>query len=58
MCVQCIAGAMTAGAAATGARAWLAVHAGRWMTGPRKRAVTSVLIVAGLLGAGLVGPAP
>ena len=57
MCVQCIAGAMTAGAAATGARAWLAVHAGRWPTPGRKRALTGVLIAAGVLGAGIVGPA-
>ena len=58
MCVQCIAGAMAAGAAATGTRAWLAAHAGRWLTARRKRAITGVLIVAGVLGAGLVGPSP
>jgi hypothetical protein len=58
MCIQCVAGAMTAGAAATGARAWIAAHAGHWLTAGRKRAITGVLIVAGLLGAGLVGPTP
>jgi hypothetical protein len=58
MCVQCLAGAMTAGAAATGMRAWLAAHAGHRLTARRKRALTVVLIVAGVLGAGVVGPAP
>jgi hypothetical protein len=58
MCVQCLAGAMTAGAAATGARAWLAAHAGGWLTAGRKRALTGVLIAAGVVGAGLVGPTP
>jgi hypothetical protein len=58
MCVQCIAGAMAAGAAATGTRAWLVAHAGRWLTAGRKRALTAVLIVAGVLGAGVIGPTP
>jgi hypothetical protein len=49
---------MTAGAAATGARAWLAAHAGQWLTAGRKRALTGVLIVAGVLAAGIVGPTP
>jgi hypothetical protein len=56
MCVQCLAGAMTAGVAATGARAWLAAHAGHWLTPGRKRALTAFLIAVGLLGAGLIGP--
>jgi hypothetical protein len=58
MCVQCIAGAMTAGAAATGVRAWLAAHAGPWLTAGRKRALTGVLIAGAVLAAGLVGPTP
>jgi hypothetical protein len=58
MCVQCIAGAMTAGAAATGLLAWLATHAGHWLTPGRKRALTAALITAGVLGAGVVGPTP
>jgi hypothetical protein len=49
---------MTAGAAATGLRAWLAVHAGPWLTPGRKRTLTGVLLVAGVLGSGLVGPTP
>jgi hypothetical protein len=58
MCAQCLAAAMTAGAAATGTRAWLAAHAGHWLTAGRKRALTATLIAAGLLGAGLIGPTP
>jgi hypothetical protein len=58
MCMQCIAGAMAAGGAATGARAWLVARGGRWLTAGRKRAITVLLIGAGLLGAGLIGPTP
>lgn len=49
MCMQCMAGAMTAGAAATGSRAWLAAHAPRWLTPGRLRAVTVTLLGAALL---------
>lgn len=58
MCVQCIAGAMAAGATATGARAWLAAHAGSWLTPARKRALTGLLLTAGVLSAGVIGPTP
>jgi hypothetical protein len=58
MCMQCIAGAMAAGAAATGSRAWLVAHAGRWLTRRRRRAITSALIAVSVLGAGLIGPTP
>jgi hypothetical protein len=58
MCMQCVAGAMTAGAAATGARAWLAVHAAGFLTPRRKRAMTVVLVVGGVVAAGAIGPAP
>jgi hypothetical protein len=58
MCVQCIAGAMAAGAAATGTRAWIVAHAGAWLTARRKRALTGVLVVGGVLAAGVVGPTP
>jgi hypothetical protein len=58
MCMQCIAGAMTAGAAATGTRSWLAARAGAWLTPGRKRALTGVLVTAGVLAAGVVGPTP
>jgi phage tail sheath protein FI len=58
MCVQCIAGAMTAGAAATGLRAWVVARAGAWLTPGRKRAITGALVVGGVLAAGVVGPTP
>jgi len=54
MCLQCAMGAMTAGAAATGARAWLATR-----LGPRARkTLTIALISVGVLSAGLIGPTP
>jgi hypothetical protein len=58
MCMQCVAGAMTAGAAATGSRAWLVARAGLWLTPGRKRAMTIALIAAGVLAGGVVGPTP
>lgn len=55
MCVQCMVGAMTAGAAATGSRAWLAAYSPRWLTAARLRAVTVTLLgVAFVLSAGLL----
>jgi hypothetical protein len=56
--MQCLAGAMTAGAASTGARAWLAVHAAHLLTPGRKRAVTAVLVVAGVVAGGAIAPSP
>jgi hypothetical protein len=58
MCVQCVAGAMTAGAAATGLRGWIVAHAGLWLTPRRKAWLTRALIAAGVLAAGLIGPTP
>jgi hypothetical protein len=58
MCMQCLAGAMTAGAAATGVRAWIGVRWGHLLTPGRKRAFTGALIVAGVLAAGTIGPTP
>jgi hypothetical protein len=54
MCVQCMAGAMTAGAAATGARVWLA----HLLTPRRRKVLTGLLIVAGVVAAGAIGPTP
>jgi hypothetical protein len=51
-----MAGAMTAGAAATGVRAWLFARAGTWMTPRRRTLVTRILIALGVLAAGLIGP--
>jgi hypothetical protein len=52
MCMQCMASAMTAGAAATGMRAWLATHQPRWMTPRRLKLATGVILAAGVLASG------
>jgi hypothetical protein len=54
--MQCVAGAMTVGAGATGARAWLVARFGHLMTPERKRALTAVLMTAGVLAGALIGP--
>lgn len=56
MCMQCMVGAMSAGATATGARAWLVARAPLWLTPARKRCLTYVLLALGVLAAGVVGP--
>jgi len=57
MCMQCMATAMTAGAATTGIRAWVATRAPRWLTPTRLKRLTVVLMVGGVLAAGVhVGP--
>jgi hypothetical protein len=56
MCMQCMAGAMSAGAAATGMRAWLVARAPSWLTPRRRKAITAVLIAAGLIAASAIGP--
>lgn len=58
MCMQCMAGAMAAGAGATGMRAWLVARAPLWLTTRRRRLLTGGMLAAGLLGAGLIGPSP
>ena len=50
--MQCMATALTAGAAATGLRAWIAAHRPRWMTPRRLRATTAAILVACVLAAG------
>jgi hypothetical protein len=57
MCVQCMAGAMAAGASATGMRAWLVARSPAWLTPARRRRLTVGLIVCGVLAGGLIGPA-
>jgi hypothetical protein len=49
MCMQCMAGAMTATAGAAGIRAWLATRAFGWLTPRRLRAITLVLVAGALL---------
>jgi hypothetical protein len=58
MCMQCVAGAMAAGAAATGLRGWVVARAGGWLTPRRRTWLTRVLIGGGVLAAGLIGPTP
>jgi len=58
MCVQCMMGAMAAGAGATGVRAWLVARAPLWLTPRRRTLLTRGLLVVGVIGAGLVGPTP
>ena len=53
-----MAGAMTAAAGATGARAWLLSRFGHRVTPRRKRRLTMALIVAGVIASGIVGPTP
>lgn len=49
MCMQCAATAMTAGAAATGMRAWLGAHSPSWMTPRRLKRATAAILVVGVL---------
>jgi hypothetical protein len=58
VCMQCMAGAMAAGAGASGLRAWLVARAPRWLTARRRRATTGALLVAGVVAAGIVAPSP
>lgn len=50
--MQCMATAMTAGAAATGGRIWLASHSPKWMTPRRLKAATAAILAVGVLAAG------
>jgi hypothetical protein len=54
MCMQCMAGAMTATAGAAGIRAWLATRAFAWLTPRRLRALTLVLIGGALIASTLL----
>ena len=56
VCVQCMAGAMSAAAGATGVRAWLFARSPAWLTPRRRRGLTRVLLAAGVLAAGVIGP--
>ena len=54
MCAQCAStGAVTATAAATGARVWLAAHAPVWLTPARKTALSVAAVTGGVVAAGL-----
>ena len=54
MCMQCMATAITSGAAITGARSWLASRGFTWLTPRRLKRVTIGLIAAALLASSLV----
>jgi hypothetical protein len=55
MCAQCAAtGAVTATAAATGARIWLVAVAPAWLTAGRKKALSAAIVVCGVAAAGLL----
>jgi hypothetical protein len=49
MCMQCMATAMTTGAAVTGIRSWLGTRNYSWLTPQRLRRTTIGLFAAGLL---------
>jgi hypothetical protein len=49
MCIQCMMGAMTAGASATGIRSWLAQRSFSWLTPRRLRVITAGLLCAALV---------
>jgi len=46
--MQCMMGAMTAGAGASGVRSWLGHRGRRWLTPARLRRITIALVVASL----------
>jgi hypothetical protein len=50
--MQCMATAMTTGAAATGMRAWLATRSPSWMTPRRLKRATAAILAVGVLAAG------
>ncbi len=52
MCAQCMAGAATAAAAATGLRAWLATRGFVWLTPPRLRRISAGIVVTAAILAG------
>ena len=58
MCMQCAMGVMTAGAAATGTRAYLAIRSPRWLTPARMRAATITLLGIAVLVAATLVPGP
>ncbi len=51
MCAQCMMGAVTAGAGATGARSWLATRRWSWLTEQRLRRITVALLATALVAA-------
>ena len=54
MCVQCMMGAMTTGAAATGARSFIATQNLSWMTPRRMKMVTATLLGSALFASSFI----
>ena len=54
MCAQCMMGAATAAAGATGVRAWLATRRPSWLSAILLRRISAGLIVSGVLLAGVI----
>jgi hypothetical protein len=54
MCMQCMMGAMTAGATASGTRSWLATRHWAWLTPVRLRRITIALLVGALVASATV----
>jgi hypothetical protein len=54
MCMQCMMGAMTAGATASGTRSWLATRRWAWLTPVRLRRITIALLVGALVASATV----
>jgi hypothetical protein len=54
MCAQCMAGAATAAAAASGIRAYVAARRPSWLTPARLRRASGALIAVAVVGAGVV----
>jgi hypothetical protein len=52
--MECMMGAMTAGAAATGTRSWLATRRWAWLTPVRLRRITIGLLVVALVASATV----
>jgi hypothetical protein len=52
MCAQCMAGAVTAVGAASGARAYLATRRFGWLTRGRLKAITIALAIGAVLASG------
>ena len=53
MCMQCMAAAATSVGAASGIRAYLSARSPRWLTAPRLKALSAVLVIGAVLAAGL-----
>ena len=52
--MQCMMGAMSAGAAASGTRSWLATRRWAWLTPVRLRRITIALITGALMASATV----